>query len=78
MSGSYLVRRVLLAIPALLAISLILYTVLALAPGDPLGATGTKLMAALVHALRARGVASGWKGGPRQAGRSPFTVTRLP
>ncbi|HZG67249.1 MAG TPA: ABC transporter permease, partial [Herpetosiphonaceae bacterium] len=31
----YIVRRVLIAIPSLLGISLILFTVLALAPGDP-------------------------------------------
>ena len=33
--GSYLVRRLLIAIPSLLGISLVLFTVLALAPGDP-------------------------------------------
>jgi peptide/nickel transport system permease protein len=33
----YLLRRLLIAIPSLLGISLILYTVLALAPGDPFG-----------------------------------------
>ena len=33
--ASYLVRRLLIAIPSLLGISLILFTVLALAPGDP-------------------------------------------
>ena len=37
MSRSYLVRRLLLAIPSLLGISAVLYTVLALAPGDPFG-----------------------------------------
>ena len=37
MSGSYLLRRLLLAIPSLLGISVVLYTVLALAPGDPFG-----------------------------------------
>ena len=37
MSGAYLLRRTLIAIPSLLAISVILYTVLALAPGDPFG-----------------------------------------
>src|SRR3954447_1098081 len=37
MSRSYLLRRVLLAIPSLLGISVILFTVLALAPGDPFG-----------------------------------------
>ena len=34
---SYLLRRILIALPSLLAISLILFTVLALAPGDPFG-----------------------------------------
>jgi peptide/nickel transport system permease protein len=33
--GQYLVRRLLIAIPSLLGISVILFTVLALAPGDP-------------------------------------------
>ena len=33
--GRYLLRRLLIAIPSLLGISLILFTVLALAPGDP-------------------------------------------
>ena len=33
--GHYLVRRLLIAIPALLGISVVLFTVLALAPGDP-------------------------------------------
>lgn len=35
--SQYLLRRVLLAIPSLLGISVILFTVLALAPGDPFG-----------------------------------------
>jgi peptide/nickel transport system permease protein len=35
--GAYLLRRLLIAIPSLLGISLILFTVLALAPGDPFG-----------------------------------------
>ncbi|TEA77210.1 ABC transporter permease [Allopusillimonas ginsengisoli] len=34
---SYLLRRLLIALPSLLAISLILFAVLALAPGDPFG-----------------------------------------
>ncbi len=38
MSRSYVLRRILLAIPSILGISVILYTVLALAPGDPFGA----------------------------------------
>ena len=37
MSGIHLLRRLLLAIPSLLGISVVLYTVLALAPGDPFG-----------------------------------------
>jgi peptide/nickel transport system permease protein len=37
MSRSYLLRRILLAIPSVLGISVVLYTVLALAPGDPFG-----------------------------------------
>ena len=35
--GRYLLRRVLIAVPSLLGISLVLFTVLALAPGDPFG-----------------------------------------
>jgi peptide/nickel transport system permease protein len=34
--GRYLLRRLLLAIPSLIGISIVLFTVLALAPGDPL------------------------------------------
>ncbi|HEX3348984.1 MAG TPA: ABC transporter permease [Acetobacteraceae bacterium] len=37
MSGAHLLRRLLLAIPSVLGISIVLYGVLALAPGDPLG-----------------------------------------
>ena len=37
MSRAYIIRRLLLAIPSLLGISLVLFTVLALAPGDPFG-----------------------------------------
>src|SRR3954469_21427701 len=33
--GHYLLRRLLIALPALLGISVVLFTVLALAPGDP-------------------------------------------
>ncbi|HUP06149.1 MAG TPA: ABC transporter permease, partial [Caldimonas sp.] len=35
--GTYLLRRLLIAVPSLLGISIVLYTVLALAPGDPFG-----------------------------------------
>jgi peptide/nickel transport system permease protein len=37
----YLIRRLLIAIPSLLGISLVLFTVLALAPGDPFGDLAT-------------------------------------
>ncbi|GAV34824.1 Dipeptide transport system permease protein DppB [Roseomonas sp. TAS13] len=37
MSGSYVLRRLLIAVPSLLGISIVLFTVLALAPGDPFG-----------------------------------------
>lgn len=37
MSRAYIVRRLLLAIPSLLGISVIIFTILALAPGDPFG-----------------------------------------
>ena len=39
--ASYLLRRLLIAIPSLLGISLILFTVLALAPGDPFSEMAT-------------------------------------
>src|SRR5213082_4231621 len=35
--GRYLLRRLLIAIPSLVGISIVLFTVLALAPGDPFG-----------------------------------------
>ncbi|MFI5011430.1 MAG: ABC transporter permease [Hyphomicrobiales bacterium] len=35
--GQYLLRRLLIAVPSLLGISIVLFTVLALAPGDPFG-----------------------------------------
>ena len=38
---TYFLRRVLTAVPVLLGISLILFTVLALAPGDPFGELAT-------------------------------------
>ena len=37
LSGTYVLRRVLIALPSLLGISVVLFTVLALAPGDPFG-----------------------------------------
>src|ERR1044071_3121203 len=39
--GRYLLRRLLIAIPSLLGISIIIFTVLALAPGDPFGELAT-------------------------------------
>src|SRR4029450_12428241 len=33
--GRYLIKRLLIAVPSLLGISVVLFTVLALAPGDP-------------------------------------------
>ena len=39
--GRYLAKRLLIAIPSLLGISIILFTVLALAPGDPFGELAT-------------------------------------
>ena len=40
--GRYLLRRLLIAVPSLLGISLVLFTVLALAPGDPFGELASK------------------------------------
>ena len=39
--GRYLLRRLLIAIPSLLGISMVIFTVLALAPGDPFGELAT-------------------------------------
>ena len=56
MSRAYLIRRLMLALPSLLAISIILYTILALAPGDPLGelATNPNVPPSVQLALRAK------------------------
>lgn len=56
MSRAYLIRRLLIAIPGLLGISVILYTVLALAPGDPFGQllTNPNVPPAVVASLRAK------------------------
>jgi peptide/nickel transport system permease protein len=55
MSRAYLLRRLALAIPSLLGISVILYTILALAPGDPFGQllTNPNVPPAVVAHLRA-------------------------
>src|SRR5437879_12793810 len=52
----YLLRRLLIAVPSLLGISIILYTVLALAPGDLFGelATNPNVPAEVAAGLRAR------------------------
>ena len=39
--GNYLLRRLIVAVPSLLGISLILFVLLALAPGDPFGELAT-------------------------------------
>ena len=56
MSRQYLIRRLLLVIPAMLGISVVLYTVLALAPGDPFGelASNPAVPPEVAAALRAK------------------------
>jgi peptide/nickel transport system permease protein len=53
---NYLIRRLLIAVPSLLGISIVLYTVLALAPGDPFGelATNPNVPPEVRLALRAK------------------------
>jgi peptide/nickel transport system permease protein len=52
----YLLRRLLIAVPSLLGISLVLFTVLALAPGDPFGelASNPNVPPEVAAALRAK------------------------
>ena len=54
--GRYLLRRLLIALPSLLGISIVLFTVLALAPGDPFGelASNPNVPPAVRAALRAK------------------------
>ena len=54
--GPYLLRRLLIALPSLLGISVVLFTVLALAPGDPFGemALNPNVPAEVRVALRAK------------------------
>src|ERR1700746_73939 len=54
--SQYLLRRLLIAVPSLLGISLVLFTVLALAPGDPFGelATNPNVPPEVGAALRAK------------------------
>jgi len=55
MSRAYLLRRLLIAVPSLLGISAIIYTILALAPGDPFGEliTNPNVPPAVIAHLRA-------------------------
>ncbi len=54
--GSYILRRLLIALPSLLGISVVLFTVLALAPGDPFEelATNPNVPAEVKQMLRAK------------------------
>jgi peptide/nickel transport system permease protein len=54
--SQYVLRRLLIAVPSLLGISLVLYTVLALAPGDPFGdlTTNPNVPPEVAMALRAK------------------------
>src|SRR5437667_12570611 len=54
--GRYLLRRLLIALPSLLGISIVLFTALALAPGDPFGelATNPNVPPEVGAALRAK------------------------
>ena len=54
--GSYILRRLLIALPSLLGISVVLFTVLALAPGDPFEelATNPNVPAEVRQMLRAK------------------------
>jgi peptide/nickel transport system permease protein len=54
--GSYILRRLMIAVPSLLGISVVLFTVLALAPGDPFEelATNPNVPAEVRLALRAK------------------------
>jgi peptide/nickel transport system permease protein len=55
-SRQYVIRRLLMAIPSMLGISIVLYTVLALAPGDPFGelASNPAIPPEVAAALRAK------------------------
>ncbi len=56
MSPTYVLRRLLLSIPSLLGISVVLFTVLAMAPGDPFGdiVMNPNVPASVAAALRAK------------------------
>src|SRR5260370_2993352 len=54
--GKYILRRLIIALPSLLGISLVLFVLLALAPGDPFGelATNTNIPPEVRAALRVK------------------------
>jgi peptide/nickel transport system permease protein len=54
--GKYILRRLIIALPSLLGISLILFVLLALAPGDPFGelATNSNIPPEVRSALRVK------------------------
>src|SRR5213082_2109375 len=54
--GRYLLRRLLILVPSLLGISIVLFTALALAPGDPFGelATNPNIPPEVREALRVK------------------------
>src|SRR6202790_3831523 len=54
--GKYILRRLIIALPSLLGISLILFVLLALAPGDPFGelANNTNIPPEVREALRVK------------------------
>ena len=54
--GKYILRRLIVALPSLFGISLILFVLLALAPGDPFGelATNTNIPPEVQAALRVK------------------------
>jgi peptide/nickel transport system permease protein len=56
MSRAYVLRRLMMSVPSLLGISVVIYTILALAPGDPFGelVTNPNVPPAVVAALRAK------------------------
>ena len=56
MSRQYVIRRILIAIPSIFGISIVLFTVLALAPGDPFGelAANPAIPPEVAAALRAK------------------------
>src|SRR4030088_2839668 len=54
--GKYILRRLIIALPSLLGISLVLFVLLALAPGDPFGelATNSNIPPEVRNSLRVK------------------------